>query len=1026
MVGFFRAYAASETRIMTARPYRLPAGEARGRLIDRSKRLGFTFDGAAMSGYAGDTLASAVMATGQRLFGRSFKYHRPRGVVGLGAEEMNALVGVGTADRHEPNMRATQIELYQGLVAVSQNRWPSLAFDLGAISNRLSRFLPAGFYYKTFMWPPSFWKMVYEPLIRRTAGLGQAARHADPDTYEHLHVNCDVLVVGAGVAGLAAAHAAGASGVRVIIADENPNLGGMADIAGGTIEGGPPLKWTDAQSQALYAAENVHVLTRTTVVGHFHHNHVLMLERIADHDPALLATGSPRQRLWKVRARQIVLATGAIERPITFANNDRPGVMLATAARGYVERYGVAPGQRAVVFTNNDDAYRTALSLKAAGITVAGLVDARREAASPLAEEVRKAGIELWTGCAVSGVGAGFAGRSIDHVRIAPYRSGKGRIVSERKIPCDLVAVSGGFNPAVHAWCHNGGSIRFDEAIQSFRPDRHQEAMRCAGAANGTFDLAGCLAEGFTAGELAAKAVRTRTRAGKTRAAAAPETATPLEPVWFAPATGKYNEGNKHFIDLQNDVTVADLELAQREGYASVEHTKRYTTWGMATDQGKTSNINGLGIIAEATGQPIPAIGITTFRPPYTPLPFGAVAGVHTKELFLPVRRTAVFDWHVEHGADFEPVGLWRRPYRYRKGGEDRRASVNREILAVRNRVGILDASTLGKIEVKGPDAAELLDRIYTNTLSTLKVGRCRYGLMLNEMGFLIDDGVTVRIAEDHFLMHTTSGGAERVSAMLEEWLQTEWMTLRVFVTPVTEQWSQFAVAGPSARKTLEHLEGDIDFSAAGFPYMSMKTGTLSGCPVRVFRISFSGELSYELATPAGCGRALWDAVLDAGREFGIEPYGTEALHVLRAEKGFIVIGDETDGTVTPDDVGLGWAVAGKKRDFLGKRSLDQAYLRRPGRKQLVGLLTEEPMTVLPEGAHAVERVLDKPPMKTIGHVTSSYYSPTLNRSIAMALIDDGRAKLGATLSFPLEDRVVSAKVVEPVFYDREGARQNV
>ena len=678
---------------------------------------------------------------------------------------------------------------------------------------------------------------------------------------------------------------------------------------------------------------------------------------------------------------------------------------------------------RVIAATNRD---LKKLVIKAAGIGVDRIIDVRQEPTGPLADQAREAGIEISAGHAVSNVVAGFSGRTIDHVKIARYRSGKGRIVSETKIPCDFVATSGGFNPAIHLWCHNGGSVKFDDVQQCFLPDRHGDAIRCAGAANGTFALAGCLAEGFAAGERAAKAARPKMRAAKLKAAADQEPSLPLEPVWFSPATGKYNEGHKHFIDFQNDVSVADLELAQREGYVSVELTKRYTTWSMATDQGKTSNINGLGILAEASGRTIPEIGVTTYRPPYTPLAFGAVAGVHTRDLFIPVRQTAVFDWHLEHGADFEPVGLWRRPYCYPKGSEDRRAAVNREVLAVRNRVGLLDASTLGKIEVKGPDAGELLDRVYTNTMSSLKVGRCRYGLMMNELGFLVDDGVAVRLDDDHFLMHTTSGGAERVAGLLEEWLQTEWMALKVFVTPVTEQWSQFALAGPDARKVLEKLEGDIDLSGPGFPYMSMQRGNIGGSPVRAYRISFSGELSFELATPAGYGRALWEGILDAGREFGIEVYGTEALHVLRAEKGFIVIGDETDGTVTPDDVGLGWAVSKKKRDFLGKRSLEQAFLRRPGRKQLVGLLTDDPMTVLPEGAHAVEKILDKPPMATIGHVTSSYHSPTLNRSIAMALIENGRAKMGATLSFPLADAVVIARVVDPVFYDKEGARQNV
>ncbi|HKQ95186.1 MAG TPA: glycine cleavage T C-terminal barrel domain-containing protein, partial [Aestuariivirgaceae bacterium] len=814
---------------------------------------------------------------------------------------------------------------------------------------------------------------------------------------------------------------------RVIIADENARFGGVADLTQTTIDGAPPEEWTAARARLLAAAENVHVLPRTTVVAHFHHNHVLMVERVTDHDPLLAASGLPRQRLWKVRTRRIVLAAGAIERPIVFANNDRPGVMLAQAVRGYVERYGAAPGERAVVFTNNDDAYRTALALKAANVAVSAVVDVRPNAEGPLIDATRQAGITISRGAVISGVETSTRDLGIERVRVAPYRAGRGRITQETRIACDFVAVSGGFNPAAHLWCHNGGSLAFDEALQSFRPDSHHDAMLAVGAANGTMELAAGIREGYAAGEAAAKAARSKGRQAKVKMPSVAEPRqSPLEPIWFAPAAGTSNEGNKHFVDFQNDVTAADLELAQREGYESVEHTKRYTTLGMATDQGKTSNLNGLGVVSDATGRAIAEIGVTTFRPPYTPLAFGAIAGSHARSLFLPVRRTPVYDWHMEHKADFEPVGMWRRPYCYRKGPEGRHDAINREILAVRNRVGLLDASTLGKIEIKGPDAAQFLDRIYTNTFSTLKVGRARYGLMMNELGFLMDDGVMVRLGEDHFLMHTTSGGADRIAAWLEEWLQTEWTNLKVFVTPVTEQWAQFAVAGPEARRVLEKLDGDIDLSHEAFPAMTMKEGRLGGAFVRIYRISFSGELSFEVAAPADHGRGLWDAILAAGAEFGIEVYGTEALHVLRAEKGFIVIGDETDGTVTPYDVGLAWAVGEKKRDFLGKRSLKQAHLQAAGRKQLVGLLTEDPNEVLPDGAHAVAELKDKPPMKTIGHVTSSYYSPTLNRSIAMALIDDGRARLGETLQFPLIDKVVRARIVEPVFYDKEGARQNV
>ena len=1002
---------------MSSKPYRLAQGGSR---IDRARKLSFSFDGKHLTGFAGDTVASAVLASGQRVFGRSFKYHRPRGLVGLGSEEMNALVGVGDGARHEPNLRATQVELHDGLSAISQNRWPSLNFDVGAINNKFSRLFPGGFYYKTFMWPKSFWKHVYEPFIRRAAGLGKAPEGRDPDTYEQIHVHCDVLVVGAGVAGLAAAEAAAAAGARVIIADENPRFGGLADIAGGSIDGKPQAEWVLEKAQALAEAENVHVLARTTVVGHWHHNHLMLFERVADHDPAQLAAGVPRHRLWKVRARRVILATGAIERPIAFANNDRPGIMLASATRAMVERYGVAPGAQGVVFTNNDDAYLTALALRQAGVGVR-VVDSRVRAEGELAAKAREAGIDVATSSVISAVHTGFGGMAITGVKVAAYRKGQGRVISEKKVECDFIAMSGGWNPALHLWCHNGGKIRFDDGLQSFRADAHGDPITAAGAANGTFDLADALAEAYAAGEKAAGRP-----SGRTAPKAEQAKQKPLEALWFAPATGKYNEGNKHFIDFQNDVTVADLELAQREGYESVEHTKRYTTFGMATDQGKTSNLNGLGVLAEATGKTIPEIGITTFRPPYTPFSFGSIAGVLTKKLFLPIRRTSVYQWHVDQGASFEPVGQWRRAYTYTRAGEDRHGSITREILCVRNKVGLLDASTLGKIEIKGPDAAEFLDRIYTNMFSTLKVGRCRYGLMMNELGFLSDDGVTVRLAEDHFLMHTTSGGADRIAAWLEEWLQTEWTHYKVFVTPVTEQWAQFAIAGPKARDVLAKLAPDFDISHEALPHMAFREGKLGLYPVRVYRISFSGELSFEVATPANLGRGLWNEIVEAGREFGLEAYGTEALHVLRAEKGYIVVGDETDGTTTPIDVGLDGLVSKKKADFIGKRSLEQPYLKGPERKQLVGLLTEDPNEVLPDGACAVKEVKDKPPMETIGQVTSTYMSPTLQRSIAMALIQNGRQRMGETISFPLEGKVIRAKIVDPVFYDKEGTKLNV
>ncbi len=990
---------------MSTKPYRLAEGGSR---IDRSRKVTFSFDGKDISGFAGDTLASAVLASGQKLFGRSFKYHRPRGLVGLGSEEMNALIGIGVGSRHEPNLRATQIEIFNGLSAESQNRWPSLKYDVGAINSKFSRFLPAGFYYKTFMWPKSFWKHVYEPFIRKAAGLGKAPEGRDPDTYEHMHVHADVIIVGGGIAGLTAAEAAASTGTKVLLCDENPVLGGIADLTAGMIDGECVADHAATVAARLAALPNVHILTRTTVVGHFHHNYLMAFERVGDHDPAILASGAPKHRLWKIRADKVVVATGALERPIAFANNDRPNIMLASAVRGLIGRYGVTPGSKGVVFTNNDDAYLTAFALKKAGVTVR-VVDSRARPDGALVKRAIAEGIDVNLGSVISAV-EGTSG--VTAVKIAAYRRGQGRVITEKRVDCDFIAMSGGWNPALHLWCHNGGKIEFDDSLQSFRPKSHTDNIVAVGAANGTMSVEATLVEAQALGKKAKKFIVQEPERGAS------------ESLWFAPATGKYNEGNKHFIDFQNDVTAADLELAQREGYESVEHTKRYTTFGMATDQGKTSNLNGLGVISEATGKTIPEIGVTTFRPPYTPYSFGAIAGSLTNDLFLPVRRTPIFQWHSDHGAVFEPVGQWRRAYTYPQASESKHEAINREILCVRNKVGLLDASTLGKIEIKGPDAAEFLDRIYTNTFSTLKVGKCRYGLMMNELGFLSDDGVTARLADDHFIMHTTSGGADRIGAWLEEWLQTEWTNYKVFVTPVTEQWAQFAVAGPRARDVLSKLGPDFDISNEAFPHMSFKQGHFGGYPVRVYRISFSGEMSFEVATPANFGQGLWNAIMEAGDEFGLSAYGTEALHVLRAEKGYIVVGDESDGTVTPVDVGMEGMVSKKKPDFIGKRSLEQSFLKGPNRKQLVGLLTEDPTDVLPDGAYAVAAVKNKPPMEMIGQVTSTYMSPTLGRSIAMALIQNGRSRMGEVISFPLEGgKVMKATITDTVFYDKEGGR---
>ncbi len=1002
---------------MSPQRHRLAAG---GR-IDRSRPLNFTFNGRRFEGYAGDTLASALIANGVTPVARSFKYHRPRGIVGAGAEEPNAIVQLETGARTQPNQRATRVELYDGLTAASVNCWPSVNFDLGAVNNLLKRLLPAGFYYKTFMWPPGFW-MRYEYFIRRAAGLGKAPAAPDPDRYDKMHCHADVLVVGGGPSGLAAALAAGRTGARVILADGQNEFGGALLDGGAEIDGGPALDWVAAAVAELEAMAEVRLLPRATVAGYYDHNYLTIVERVTDHLGAAAPANLPRQRLWKVRAGQVVLATGSVERPLVFADNDRPGIMLASAAATYVNRYAAKPGSRAVVFTNNDSAYRVALDLAEAGIEVAAVVDPRPEPEGPLPARTRARGIEVLGGQAV--VAAHGGGRVAAVEVMGLDQAGGGVIGESRRVRCDLVCVSGGWNPTVHLFSQSGGRLRYDDALAGFVPDRSAQAERSVGAAAGTFALADCLARGFEAGLEAAAEAGFRRKGRSRRAPKAPaQEEAPLRPFWVVPSTVARGRGTKHFIDLQNDVTVADVALAVREGYRSAEHLKRYTTMGMGTDQGKIGNVTGLAVLSELVDADIPSVGTTTFRPPYTPVGFGLLAGREVGALADPVRKTAIHRWHEDRGAAFEDVGQWKRPWYFPRAGESMHDAVNRECLAVRNSVGVMDASTLGKIDIQGPDALRLLNWVYTNAWDNLKIGRCRYGLMLGEDGMVMDDGVTTRLAEHHYLMTTTTGGAAGVLAWLEMWLQTEWLDLKVHLTSVTEHWATVAVAGPRARELLSALTSDIDLSAKAFPFMSMRAGTVAGVPARVFRISFTGELSFEINVPASYGMAVWNAVMMAGEKYGVTPFGTEAMHILRAEKGYIIVGDETDGTTTPGDVGMDWIVSKKKPDFIGKRSLSRPDTAREGRKQLVGLLTQDPKEVLPEGGQIVAEPEKKPPMKMIGHVTSSYWSASLGRSIALALVYGGHKRHGETVHVPLIGKTVSAVVSEPRFYDPEGVR---
>ena len=975
---------------MTRQRFRLPEGGA----IDRSRPIGFTFNGRRHTGFAGDTLASALLANGVHLVGRSFKYHRPRGILSAGTEEPNALVQLESGRRGAANLKATRIELYEGLSARSVNCWPGPGFDLGAVNDVAHRLIPAGFYYKTFMWPRGGWHF-YERLIRRMAGLGKAPDGADPDRYERMNAHCDVLVVGAGPAGLAAARAAGRTGARVILADENCELGG-------TLLHGADTGWLDEAAAELEALDTVRILIRTTVTGHYDHNFLIALERVTDHLGPGAPAHLPRQRLWRIRAGRVVLAAGALERPQVFANNDRPGIMLAGAARAYINRFAVLPGRRAVVATDNDSAYGAAMDLYRHGVDIVAIVDRRPHGEGPEEAAARNAGLNILKGHAV----VDTAGRRRVRAAHVSRLTGDGVPVAPvRRLGCDLIAMSGGWSPAVHLFSQSGGSLRYDEVARAFLPDRTRQEARCAGAVNGVADTESCIAQGRAAGM------------GRAVGEAAEPSRSAMRPLWLVSRPSRAAEA-RCFVDFQNDVTAADIGLAAREGYESVEHVKRYTTLGMGTDQGKTGNVAGLAILAQSLGASIPQVGTTTFRPPYDPVTFGAIAGRDVGDLADPVRRTPMHAWHEKNGAVFEDVGQWKRPFYYPRGGETKHDAVSRECLAVRETAGIMDASTLGKILLRGPDVREFLNRVYTNAWDRLEPGRCRYGLMLGEDGMVLDDGVTACLAEDRFLMTTTTGNAARVFAWLEEWLQTEWPELRVYITSLTEQFATAALAGPDSRAILAALTDDVDTSADAFPFMAWRDGRVAGLPARVFRISYTGELSYEIVVAASRAMELWTALT----ERGVTPFGTEAMHVLRAEKGYIMIGQETDGTVTPLDLDMQWILS-KKKDFIGRRSLARPAMLDAMRKRLVGLRTEDSATLLPEGAQILGEPPAGPPEAMIGHVTSSYWSAALGRSIALALVKGGRDRQPGTVHVPLDGRTVRAEICDPRFYDPEGER---
>ena len=984
-------------------------------MVNREKKISFKFNGKKYFGFEGDTIASALIANGVHLVGRSFKYHRPRGFFGVGVDEPYAILQLDRNNERDPNIRATEQEIFEGLEVKSVNCWPSVNFDIGAINNFLKMFFPAGFYYKTFMWPPSFWYKIYEPFIRMAAGFGEASIKHDKERYEHKYEYCDLLITGSGPSGLASAYAAAKNGARVILAEDKPRFGGSLLTSDVNIGNQTGVEWTEKIIAELKSMPNVTVKNRSQVFGYYDHNMLVMSERISDHLPKTQKY-LPKQRLWYIRANEVLISSGSIERPLVFGNNDTPGVMLSSAAKEYMKVYGVLVGKKPLIFTNNDSGYETAIEFKKNGVNPI-ILDTRSNPSSDIITEAKNLNIEIRFSYVVV---AAKGYKKVKSADIAKISDDKKELFNIENIECDCICVSGFWTPSIHLASQSGNKSKFNEKIDAFVPDKSKQQENTIGSANGIFTLEETIKDAFDKGfDVSNKITEKNNKISVPTVVE--KKSTDHDKFWCVPLPK--GKSYKRFLDFQNDVAVSDIELALREGFRSIEHVKRYTTLGMATDQGKTSNLNGLQLVSDIENKVVPQVGHTTFRPPYTPVSIGAIVGREVGKHSKPTRKSPMHSWHEKNNAVFVDAGVWLRPRYYKQGNEGLFEASKREAKNVRQNVGVCDVTTLGKIDVKGPDAAEFLNRVYTNAWLKLPVGKARYGVMLREDGIVMDDGTTTRISENHYHMTTTTAQAANVLSHLEYYLQLVWPELNVNVVSTTEQWAGAAIAGPNSRKLLMKLFPNLDVSNEGLPFMGYKEADLFGVPAKIYRISFSGELAYEINVESDNGYFMWEKIMEVGKEFQIQPYGTEALSTLRIEMGHVA-GSELDGRTIPYDASLEGLVS-KKKDFIGKRSLNRSAFTSTDREKLVGVVPIDKTTSIPEGSYIVKDPKAKLPNPKLGHVSASCWSVEYDNPFSLAIIKDGKNMIGQKLfaMSPLKNKTIPVEIVSSHYVDPEGKR---